>query len=126
MLIKARLWKTPSTGRLRSTISGRVFFIRGRKMRSVALAMKQSSMGGRPTMVAGETGWRRLGMAVRGETGEEDFVDVFRQGRGGGVGHRGVGADGHRRGQDLAPGLGHPVVLGPALMGVPVHAGGVG
>ena len=33
------------------------------------------------------------------EPGEEHLVDVFRQGRGGRIGHRGVGADGHRHRQ---------------------------
>src|SRR6266705_2949033 len=43
-----RLWKIPSTGRLISTISGMVSFISGRKMRSTALPIQPSSIGGFP------------------------------------------------------------------------------
>ena len=45
-------WKTPSSGMLMSRISGCICCKSGRKMRSVALARKQSSIGGLPTTVA--------------------------------------------------------------------------
>ena len=60
------------------------------------------------------------------EAGEDHLVQILRQRRGGRVDRRRVGADGHRHGQPLPPALRHPVVLGPALVGVPVHAGGLG
>ena len=47
-----RLWKTPAAGRLTSTISGNVSCMSGRKMRSTALPIQASSIGGLPTTVA--------------------------------------------------------------------------
>src|SRR5260370_8337279 len=46
-----RLWKMPSTGKFTSTISGNVSFIMGRKLRSTALPIQPSSIGGVPTIV---------------------------------------------------------------------------
>jgi len=43
--------KDASTGRFTSTISGIVTRISGRKMRSTALPIQASSIGGLPTMV---------------------------------------------------------------------------
>ena len=183
MEIKARLWKTPSTGRFMSTISGRVFLHQGEEDALRGLGHEAVFHGGAPHdggridgvpppgdggevehrvvvrqgVIAGvvaegafrpplprrhvtfqdDLGFRRhpqgLGDArhhlhrlAPEEPGKEDLIDIFRQGRGGRIGHRGVGPDGHRHRQRLAPGLRHPVVLGPALVGVPVHAGGPG
>src|ERR1035437_4721295 len=47
-----RLWKTASGGRQTSTISGRVSCMSGRKMRSTALPIQASSIGGLPPTVA--------------------------------------------------------------------------
>ena len=59
------------------------------------------------------------------ETGKEHLVKVVRERGGGGVGDRRVRPDGHRHRKPLAKPFGHPEVLGPALVEVPVHPGGV-
>ena len=50
---RQRLWNTPSTGIAMSTISGKIIWSIGRKIRSVALPSHWSSTGGGPTTVAG-------------------------------------------------------------------------
>ena len=49
----SRLWKAPSAGIFMSTISGKAIWRIGSMIRSAALPMKKSSVGGRPTIVVG-------------------------------------------------------------------------
>ena len=58
------------------------------------------------------------------EAGEEELVELLRQGRGGGVDRRGIAAQGHRHGHAPAEAFVPAVVLGAHLVRVPVHPGG--